>query len=1186
MRITRFIFLWTALLLPMTSSALAQAGATGTILGTVTDATGAVLPGAKVIITNIETNQAKETVASSAGDYNAASLNPGKYRVTVESKGFQKSVVSQVSLTVDQKLRVDVLLRPGAVTETLEVDAQAIALDTDSAGQSTLMSSEQVANLPLNGRNFMQLLVVTPGAVTVGGEQGTMRQGVGNAVSINGGRPEGNNYTLDGLINTDQSLVTPAVILSQDAIQEFKVESGTYSAEYGFSASQINLVSKSGSNSIHGAFFEFHREDGFDAKPFPTATDFLSLMQPTSKTRLRQNQFGYVLDGPVFLPKLYDGRNKTFWMANYEGWRVGNGGRIVGSTPNPAALAGNFSAETALGGGPLPAYGSAACTTALNLGRNCMPIDPLTGQPFPGNVIPSGRITNRLAQVATTYNFFPTPTVANAAEGATNYSLNTSFPLTTNQQTYRLDQSLGRFGSIFARGTYSKYQNAFLSQSINPTLGVLSQYETQKNWAVSHTINIGSAVVNNFRFGYLDAQAPQGGVAPPAAAISALGVNNTFTKFSALQQTWPSINLTQFSVAGGPINAYTGSDAPSWEYADALSWVHGKHTLGLGIDYRRWRLIRNLADDFYGDWSFSANTIAGNNLNGSCPNGTGLCGSGNAIADLLLGYYSGANTFVPGPLSSTAEAGNPQTHIFSYLAPYVEDDWKATKKLTLNLGVRWDYRAAPYEANNHFFWRDVNNLKGGLCFADQTLLTDGVAPGGTTGNPLLRYCGSNVPRAGSKTPFAPRIGFVYRINDKTLVRGGYGIFFDSYEGREIDNAGDIYPYSLRLAENPTSDPTLPKLGNSLFPNFGALGPFPAASLSFLAVIQSEDPHNPYVQSRTFSIERELARNTTLELSYVGSLGLHLLDRRNIAQATPITAANLPFCQANPNDTTHSCPTFSRRPFQNFPFFIDADFHGYSHYDAGNVKLARRAGDLAVTAVYTFGRSTDDKSAAAGIGASAGSGWQGFMNNQQPQLDFGLSDFSVAQRFVSTFIYQLPFGNGKKLLSGVNGAIDALVGGWQVTGITTFQAGFPMSIGAGDALGLDGTFGQRANYVQGCDIHAGASGFQRINMNCFTQPAPGTFGDTARNFLRQPGINNWDMGLGKFITIHERTKLELHVDTFNTFNHHQYAVSAGGLATGGSGGGSSIANSVGAQLGGMITSAGVAREMQLSAKLMF
>ena len=265
-----------------------------------------------------------------------------------------------LALGSDQKARVNVSLKAGAVSTTVEVNATAVNLDTDTSALSQLVSQKQVEELPLNGRNFLQLLLIGAGAVTVGGEQGTMRQGQGNAISINGGRPEGNNYTLDGLINTDTALVTPAVILSQDAIQEFKVESGTYSAEYGYSASQINIVSKGGTNQLHGTLFEFNRNDAFDAKPFPTYTDVLA-GTPTDLPELRQNQFGFVVSGPVYIPKVYDGRNKTFFMANYEGWRIINGARVNYTMPNPAILQGDFSGETYRGRSRWLAGRSAAC---------------------------------------------------------------------------------------------------------------------------------------------------------------------------------------------------------------------------------------------------------------------------------------------------------------------------------------------------------------------------------------------------------------------------------------------------------------------------------------------------------------------------------------------------------------------------------------------------------------------------------------------------------------------------------------------------------------------------------------------------------------------------------------------------------------------------------------------------------
>ncbi len=353
------------LLLAGTTQVIGQASSTGTILGRVSDATGASMPGASVMVTNTATGATNAAKTNESGEYTVPELQPGPYKVTVEATGFGTQV-SSLTVVVAQEARVDAQLKLGGAIETIEVNTSGAQLDTDTASVSQLVSQKQVEQLPLNGRNFLNLLFIGAGAVQTVGEQGQMRSGEGNAISINGARPESNNYTLDGMVNTDTALNTPAVILSQDAIQEFKVQSETYSAEFGFSANQVNIVSKSGTNQFHGAVFEFNRNDAFDA-----STHFQS-----SKPLLRQNQYGFVLGGPVLLPKIYNGRNRTFFLANYEGWRIKVGTSPTNTNvPDPAAAERQLCGLRAAAVQYRPEVSVPGCNCSRKLLPPCRPYD-------------------------------------------------------------------------------------------------------------------------------------------------------------------------------------------------------------------------------------------------------------------------------------------------------------------------------------------------------------------------------------------------------------------------------------------------------------------------------------------------------------------------------------------------------------------------------------------------------------------------------------------------------------------------------------------------------------------------------------------------------------------------------------------------------------------------------------------
>ena len=1214
----------------------AQAGSNGNIVGTVVDNTKAVIAGASVDVTNTGTSITAHTNTTSSGDFTVPYLQPGTYQVTVQAPGFEKSITQNVNLVVGQTARVDVTLTVGAVATTVEVQSTAVQLDTDNPQVAETVTQTEMAQLPVENRQFMDLLFITAGAVQTVGEQGQMRQNEGNAISVNGGRPESNNYTLDGIVNTDPALVTPSVILSQDAIREFNVLSENYSAEYGYSANQVNIVSKSGTNDLHGTFFEFLRNNAFDGTtptPFETAT-VKKLLEK------RQNQFGFVLGGPVYIPKLYNGRNKTFFLANYEGERAVNGAAIFGTVPTPLELAGNFSASQepflspnpdfpggfAVDGGPLPAPGSTLCNeyqagvipdpkfptdpsknVTLPYSLPCLPINPATGAAFSG-----GQVTGAFSRLATVSiadkGVFPAPTPAcvvglNDPCGSninTNYATTAKLINHTNQQTYRIDQDLGRRGKLFFRYTRANYTNNYpQGGQVSPVYSLNTFLENSTSWSVSHTFTIGATNVNNFRAGYLHSVAVQGAAATPASEIAALKLTGIFTNLPAYAAGFPQIGLgAQYSTVGSPGNDPTTSDIPVWELADSFSMVRGKHTIGIGFDFRRFVEARNLATNYLGSFNYAANTIGANKQGGTCTLESGDCGTGNEIADFLLGYYNGASTFQPGPLSSTTTPGNLHHYVFNYFAPYVQDDWKATPKLTLNLGLRWDWRNVPYEEHNDLFWIDDAVPAGALCFANKGLIALGVAP--STQN-FYNYCGRNNPANSSKTPFAPRFGFAYRPfgGEKTVVRGGYGIFWDSSEAREIDDSGDLYPYVERANVAPTQQAlaVAPKSTDQLFVSNTAVQAmnFNSFNNQFVAVIISDKPRNPYVQQYTLSVERQLTPDTTLTVDYVGNRANHLLDRENINTPPLLTGAKLATCQADasstaspPNDAASlllrdGCNFFQNTPHPNFgALTINSVWEGYSNYNGATIKIEHRSKDLALLSSYTYGKSMDDKSAAAGVGA-AGAGFAGHEDDNNPRLDYAPSDFDVRHRFVNSMIYQLPIGKGRRFGSSMGRAEDLLVGGWQLGVITTFQKGFPFSVNATDP-GAYFSFGMRANQ-SGAGSVGNRTALHWFNTTAFTQPLFGVYGNSGRNILTQPGINNWDISLDKTFQMSERVGLQFRLETFNTFNHTQWGVDPEAAAAGGPGQ-SAVDSTLGDPTFGDITSARPGRIVQLGAKLVF
>ena len=439
---------------------------------------------------------------------------------------------------------------------------------------------------------------------------------------------------------------------------------------YGFSSNQINVISKTGTNSFHGTGFGFFRNEKFDARNFFDPPD-------AEKPQLDQKQFGFVQGGPVWLP-FYDGHNKTFFLVNYEGTRIERGASAFYTVPTPDELAGRFTSTI---------------------------IDPVSRQPFPNNTIPQSRFS-RLAQLALRNGWYPAPNIS-AAQG--NYQAIRTLPQDANQFTIRIDQDLAKMGRVFGRYTKSIYDNRTNSNLLDIGDRVFEQDTT--NWQVSHTWAFRSNIVNQLRVGHVEARADQKGIACPQSDVDFLQLTGTFTGLPDAQRECPSIGIQGFSGTGGAVNAYSASNQPMWDISNTTTWMKGSHTLNFGLSYRRWWLQRDLATGFLGDYGYNVGF------------------TGSSVADMLLGYYSAVGIFQPASFSVPGAPGNPREFNFKYIAPYFQDDWRVTSRLTVNMGLRWDYRNVPYETRNRMAWRNLDYGPGGLLVADPSLAPGGIVDG-------------------------------------------------------------------------------------------------------------------------------------------------------------------------------------------------------------------------------------------------------------------------------------------------------------------------------------------------------------------------------------------------------------------------------------------------------------------------
>jgi hypothetical protein len=1060
---------------------------TATILGNVLDSSGAALVGATVTITNTATNAVRSSVSDSAGQYNIPSLPPGHYTLNAEMKGFQNTRIDAVILQASQTARQDFTLSAGSVTETVTVESSAAAaqLQTENGAVGAVIDSKKIVDLPLNGRNFIQLAQLIPGvnsgtegSITVRRARGaigsTDATGGSTAIQVNGQRDTQNRYSIDGIESMDYDAWTYSFSTSVDAIAEFRVDtssSGTDSG--GASGANVNQIMKSGTNALHGTAYLFNRNNYF------TQTWDAIANTSVAPARLNRNQVGGNIGGPVYIPHVYNGHNKTFFFFNTE-----TGYNLVGSNPQQATVPDDSIRNGILDASVFAGPVSNGVVTTLSV------TDPYTGNPYHlGDKI----AINANSAIMMRPSITPSATVAGAPTAAnpTNY-YTTPIKTLNHQHQYvsRVDHNLTSkdtvSGHFIYDDTYSNGAPFFGNDQDNNDA-------ITKHIAVSETHVFSTNIVNEFHYGRQNFQEFEtfGTTNNPAYNISNGLMSIPFSSSDPHFFGGPNITISgpgqSYRLFAdirniGPRNRANGIN----QFTDSLSWQRGKHFLKFGADIGRRTDYFSQSRDPHGTFGFDGRY------------------TGSALLDFLLGYVDG-------------DSINPtvtRTNISSFIQAYsVQDNWRVTPTLTLNLGFRWDH-FAPYTQDDDKY-------------ADIYIAADGLNPGAV-------YTASNSPNGrGLIQPyyhdFQPRVGFAYQPLgvDKLVVRGGYGIYFTP----ELDNAyftmgeGDQAQSGAQLTGNPGQTGTTAALK---LPNLTFTNPFPGVTTggaSTYPFANAIDQHlrDQMTQEYNMVVQMKLYAGFSGEIGYVGAHGTH-----NFTSPT----VNLPY-PIDPSTTTLSVN--ARRPNQNFQRNVSGDFsNGSSGYNSLQTKLERRVGQgLNALISYTWSKSISGPGDVGGI-VGGGNFGAGPLDPYHPRGDRSLSVFDIPHRFVATVLYDLPF------FHNTTGLKRALLDGIQVSTALTALSGDPA--GVTDTAQTTATgVASRPDMVPGQTVSLGRSGrtpSRVFNTAAFTVAQPGEFGTSRRTgAVRLPGVFNDDFTAVKGIKFGGERNLQLRADFFNLFQHY-------------------------------------------------
>jgi hypothetical protein len=1121
-------------------------GQSATIVGTVTDPSGAAVASATITITHVETSQAYRLTTNSDGQYVAPDLPIGHYNIKVEAAGFKVAEQKGVVLQVGDRIRLDYQMAMGGASETVTVEANAVHVQTDSGEVSNVITDQQVAQLAVNGRSIYQLAQLTPGASSQINNFVNTPVGGDSNVEFNGMRQNHNIYLLDGGEDDDRGGAGGMSIApSTDAIAEFRALTSNYSADYGLSsAATMTMVLKSGTNTLHASAWEFNRNDALDARGFFNPA-------PDQIAKLRLNVFGFNVGGPVTLGRLYNkDRKKTFFFYNMEWRRLIQGNINNGQpVPDPATYGGNF-------GATLINVPSASKVSAAVLAKNCpggvLPAGIVQGQPFPGNTIPTCMV-DPSATALVTAGIFPAPTTGNKFFGSTNV------PTNLKEEVVRIDHNFTSkfsvFGHFIAEQVTQGYAISQWSGANVPTVG--DTFGNPSYSGVIHTTyTISPTLLNEVAFNYNGNRIniiPFAGAGLKSLAVpSGFTSNRLFSGPNNLDRI-PNIDLngstgTHFEVSSWPWR----NKADDYQIRDDLSWTRGAHQLKFGFSWAIYKKVQDLFGQTQGGFGFDGSF------------------TGNDFADFLLG-----------DAKSYQELAVQDKGLWNNVswAAYAQDNWRVNRRLTVNLGLRWDGVPHTYEANNrmgNFYPSLYDPAQKALLNPDGTI--NPASPGlGTSPNPILAGVplylngigipGQNgVPKGlvdNHWANFGPRIGFAYDVSGsgKTVVRGGFGMMYERIQGNDMYNAGPNIPFSLQVNAPAPVELDNPRL--SLATGTAATLPINPADITGLNKSAYKQPTS---YQWSLGVQHSLSAKTVVSLAYVGNTNRFQNDYTQYN--LPDQAALIPIINGVAGA---NYATAAGLPFPGFRSIRLSTNEANSHYNGLQLDVNSQVGrDLYLRAFYTYSKTIDP-----GTGSNGGQDLQDVSN---PYLgwryDVGPGGYDRTHVAVVNFVYDIPLfrGNQSRL-------VKTTLGGWQISGIVTMESGIPINIGLSGAQGGNGlpNATNRPNLVGKISypstVEPGNQVIQYLDPSAFALPAVGSFGNLGHNAIRGPGRDNWNLSLFKSFVFSETrgSRVEFGVETFNIWNHTQF---------------NQVSNNLGSSNFGQFTSAFDPRILQLRLKAYF